>query len=379
MTAHSADTADFVHTGPGTLAGSYLRRFWHPIFLTRDLEPGRAFPIRVMGEDFTLYRGESGKAHVVAQRCAHRGAQLSIGSVEGDDIRCRFHGWAYDAGGQCIDQPAEPEPFCRKIKIAAYPTEEQLGLVFAYLGPEPAPALPRWPELDRANCMSTIETMPCNWFQFVENIVDDVHVAFVHRGVPRIGTDKQRRARIPRVSAEETSFGLTQHRPHADGKVEKNHLLMPNISFLAVTDMNKAGTPVLDLFWYVPVDDLSFLHVLVSVVETEAPIATAWPPPSSSPISPVKEEVLAILAGKKHYADIRHPEIVRIQDGATVVGQGEIADRSREHLGATDAAVILLRKIWWRELRALAGGESLTPFERPPDLRAISDLPPRRS
>src|SRR5262245_45409932 len=142
MTTHSADTVDFVHTGPDTPAGSYLRRFWHPIFLARDLAPGRALPIRIMGEDFTLYRGESGKAHVVAQRCAHRGAQLSIGWVEGDDIRCRFHGWAYDAAGQCIDQPAEPEPFCRKIEIAAYPTEEQLGLVFAYFGPPPAPALP---------------------------------------------------------------------------------------------------------------------------------------------------------------------------------------------------------------------------------------------
>jgi 5,5'-dehydrodivanillate O-demethylase len=332
-----------------------------------------------MGDDFTLFRGESGKAHVVAQRCAHRGAQLSIGTVEGERIRCRFHGWAYDTGGQCVEQPAEAEPFCAKIKIAACPTEEQLGLVFAYFGPEPAPPLPRWPELDRANTMSTIETMPCNWFQFAENIVDDVHVAFVHRGVPRIGTDKQRRARIPRVATGETPFGLTQHLHHTDGKVEKNHFLMPNISFLAVTDMNKAGTPVLDLFWYVPVDDTSFLHVLVSVVETDAPLRSAWPPPSTTAVTPVRDEILAILAGQKRYADIRHPEIVRIQDGVTVAGQGVIADRSAEHLGPTDAAVILLRKIWLRELRLLAAGEPLTPFCRPPDLRAISELSPRRT
>ncbi len=377
MEAPGADAIDFVHTGPETLAGRYLRRFWHPVYVARDLSAGDAVPIRVMGEDFTLFRGDGGTPHVVAQRCAHRGAQLSIGLVEGDQIRCRFHGWKYDAAGQCVEQPAEPEPFCQKIAIAAYPAEEQLGLVFAYFGPAPAPPLPRWPELERANRMATIETMPCNYFQFVENIVDDVHVGFVHRGVPRIGTDKQRRAKIPRVSAEETSFGLTQHLHHADGKVEKNHLLMPNISFLAVTDMNKAATPVLDLFWYVPIDDTSFRHVLVSVVETDAPLTSVWPPPSSVPISPVRDEILAILAGRKRYADIQHPEIVRIQDGVTVASQGAIADRSAEHLGKTDAAVILLRKIWSRELRLLAAGKPLTPFGRPPDLRAISDLAPR--
>ena len=114
------DAVDFVHTGPETLAGRYLRRFWHPIHLSRALEPGRAVPIRVLGEDFTLFRGQSGTAQVLAHRCAHRGAQLSIGWVEGDHLRCRFHGWAYDATGQCIEQPAEPEPFCGKIRIASY-------------------------------------------------------------------------------------------------------------------------------------------------------------------------------------------------------------------------------------------------------------------
>ena len=134
---------------------------------------------------------------------------------------------------------------------------------------------------------------------------------------------------------------------------------------------------MLDLFWYVPIDDVSFLHVLVSVVETDAPLTSTWPPPSSAPLPPVRDEIRAVLDGRKPYADVRHPEIVRIQDGVTVVGQGAIVDRSAEHLGATDAAVILLRKIWSRELRRLAAGEALTPFERPPDLRAVSELPPR--
>ena len=103
-----ADWGDVYHVGPGTLAGNYLRTFWHPVFLARELPVGKARPIHVLGEDFTLYRGESGQPHVVDFRCAHRRTQLSIGWVEGDAIRCRYHGWAYDAGGQCIEQPGEP-------------------------------------------------------------------------------------------------------------------------------------------------------------------------------------------------------------------------------------------------------------------------------
>src|SRR5712692_4359734 len=133
------DYRDFVHTGPGTLAGRYMRLFWQPVYRSKDLHRGHAKPIRIMSEDFTLYRGEGGQAHVVAFRCAHRGTQLSTGWVEGDEIRCFYHGWKYDASGQCVEQPAEPEPFCQRIKIRAYPTREYLGIIWAYLGEGDAP------------------------------------------------------------------------------------------------------------------------------------------------------------------------------------------------------------------------------------------------
>src|SRR5690349_12789498 len=118
------DETDLALTGPGTLMGRFMRTFWHPVGVSAQLAPGRAVPFRIMNEDFTLYRGESGAAHVVAFRCAHRGTQLSTGWVEGDEIRCFYHGWKYSGEGECIEQPAEPEPFCQRIKIRSYPTEE---------------------------------------------------------------------------------------------------------------------------------------------------------------------------------------------------------------------------------------------------------------
>ena len=95
------DYEDFYHTGPGTLAGRYLRMFWQPVSRAKDLVPGKAKPVQLMSERFTLYRGASGKAYLVDFGCAHRGTQLSTGWVEGECIRCRYHGWKYEGNGQC--------------------------------------------------------------------------------------------------------------------------------------------------------------------------------------------------------------------------------------------------------------------------------------
>src|SRR5216684_2264622 len=152
---------DYASTGPDTLAGRYMRLFWQPILKSADLSSGHAKPIRIMSEELTLYRGETGSAHVVANRCAHRGTQLSTGWVEGDCIRCFYHGWKYDGSGQCVEQPAEDASFASKVRIRSYPCEEYLGLVFAYLGDAERgdtgafrpPPLPRYPEFEREGAL----------------------------------------------------------------------------------------------------------------------------------------------------------------------------------------------------------------------------------
>ena len=112
------------------------------------------------------------------------------------------------------------------------------------------------------------------------------------------------------------------------------------------------------LFWYVPIDDESHLHFLIMVYHTkrqERPDGT-----------PIHEEIQAILSGRKSWQDVaRHPNIIRIQDGVAICGQGKIVDRSRELLGNSDAAVILLRKLWKRELKSLAAGRAVTQFGTP--------------
>src|SRR5947207_3307241 len=356
---------DFVHTGPGTLAGRYLRRYWQPIYVSEKLAKGAIVPLRILSEDIALYRGESGAARAIINECAHRLTRLSTGWVEGDTIRFRYHGWRYDESGQCVEQPAEPKPFCASVRrLASYPTHEAHGLICAYLGECEAPPFSPLPGLeDGARESWTVspsaEMIPCNYFQSAENIMDDVHVNSSHRG-HLVNTTA--RPYVPtKTWAQETPFGLTQFQERGEAHTDRLHFIMPNRCFLAHPLRSAREEKPFwfkALFWYVPIDDESHLHFLIMVYHTkrrERPAST-----------PVHEEIEAILSGRKSWEDVaRHPNIIRIQDGVAVCGQGKIEDRSRERLGRSDAAVILLRRVWKRELGLLAAGKPVTDFGTP--------------
>ena len=88
--------SDLEAVGPGTPAGRYLRGFWHPVMRAQDLTAKHPKPLEILGEKFTIYRSEDGIARITNARCPHRGALMSLGWIEGNGIRCRFHGWRFD-------------------------------------------------------------------------------------------------------------------------------------------------------------------------------------------------------------------------------------------------------------------------------------------
>ena len=172
------------HVGPGTPMGELLRRYWHPIAVTTELEEEPTKEIRLLGEDLVLYKDLRGRYGLIDRYCAHRRVDLSYGMPEENGLRCMYHGWMYDATGQCIEQPFEetvhPDgSFKQKVKLQAYPVQELGGLIFAYLGPQPAPLLPRWELLTMKGAVlreTFIADLPCNWLQCMENSVDPVHL-----------------------------------------------------------------------------------------------------------------------------------------------------------------------------------------------------------
>jgi 5,5'-dehydrodivanillate O-demethylase len=367
---------DFVHTGPGTLAGRYMRMFWQPVYRSDDLAAGRAVPLRIMNEDFTLYRGRSGSPFVVDPRCAHRRTRLSVGRVEDDCIRCLYHGWKYDEGGRCIDQPAEPVGFTKDVRIASYPTREYLGLIFAYLGGGQAPFLPRFPEFEAAGVLE-IETFvrACNYFNDLDNACDPLHVFFTHQD-PRMKVD------VRSIAADESEFGVTikTSRTKRNG-IRLNLFGMPNVALLRLPPTDKSETTWREFAsWRVPVDDEHYVSFNLTLIHLTGKIADRFRQKRARKVarapSPTMEMAAQVLAGKATIDDFttKVPDIVRLHDDVVLTAQGAIPDRENEYLGRSDTGVVLLRQIWQRELAALAAGGPLKRWTRPRNLVATTGI-----
>jgi 5,5'-dehydrodivanillate O-demethylase len=375
----SVTVKDLAHTAPSTLAGRYLRRFWQPIYYGRDLAPGKAKPVRVMNEDFTIYRGESGAPHLIGFRCAHRGMQLSPGWVEGDSLRCFYHGWKYDGAGRCVEQPAEPEPFCHKVRIPGYPIREYLGLIFAYLGEGDPPEFPRYPEFERSNGLLEVGVdsyvRACNYFNNLENSVDSTHVGFVHRA-HRSAFDGLKDS--PVLSAEESEWGVTFQIRRPSGIARTQQVGMPNIFHMhtSIPSDRELGWKE-SLIWWVPLDDESHIQFRVNLVPVTGEAAEKYKVREAerlAKIVPHGKAAEEILAGRMTFDDVEweRTDMVRLQDDVAQIGQGRVADREHERLGRGDIGVILLRKIWLRELQALADGKPLKNWRRPAALRPVN-------
>src|SRR6185437_4403055 len=142
----SAEQNDRItRTGRGTPAGTLMRRYWQPAALVDELSAARPLrPVRLMGEDFVLFRDESGRFGLLDRHCPHRGADLAFGRLEDGGLRCAFHGWLFDVEGRCLATPAEPEGsvLCQRVRQRSYPVVVKNGIIFAWLGEGEAPAFP---------------------------------------------------------------------------------------------------------------------------------------------------------------------------------------------------------------------------------------------
>jgi len=352
-------------TGRDTEMGRLLRMFWHPVALSKDVAPGAAIPVKALGEELTLYRGESGTPHLVGGRCRHRQTVLHTGWVQGDHIRCMYHGWQYDGSGKCVQRPAEKEasvpPIC---KIPGYPVHEYCGLVFAFLGEGPAPAfdLPRKDvyEAPGVRIVATRETWNINWFQQIENSLDAVHVSFVHQAL-RVGPfgDAVTNA-MPELSYSENEAGIEQTATRAHDNIRKSDWTFPNNNHVLVPGLQK-GDPWIDFgIWMVPEDDAHSTRFTLYVM---------------APGSPEANERFDAYFSKyggynadEHHDELFHqrkgpPEedflagLISAQDYIAQKGQGTITDRSLEMLGKSDLGVVTLRRVFWRELDALRNGQ----------------------
>jgi 5,5'-dehydrodivanillate O-demethylase len=276
-----------------------------------------------------------------------------------------------------VDQPGERKSFASKVQIKSYPVEEYFGFIWVYIGEPPVPPLQRWPELEAYGRFSVVELRKWNYFHDLENTVDDVHQRWVHR--EGVYQDKNNQREIPDIAAVETDFGMTQTTRFTNGFVRKLAFFMPNtLYFCSGAGMLRGFKSFL---WNVPVDDVS--HMMFFLF-----IAAHLPPDVGqsvaegvrsgrkyvSELEPVEKVIQDVLSGRKRYSDIEdRPDLVLIEDGIVLLGQGIIPDRSKNRLGSSDEAIIIMRKIYTREMAALTEGRPLTPFKRP-EVATLAEL-----
>ena len=337
--------------GPGTPAGELLRRYWHPVAVAAELtdEQPTKF-VRVLGEDLVLFKDKSGRAGLLADHCAHRSASLVYGRVEERGIACAYHGWLYDCEGNILETPPERnDAIMRSVKQKAYPVLRHVGLYWAYLGPTPAPALPHYDTLFRADVHRKIvvhPTLDCNWLQPMENSADPAHAPVLHQefltGQDRpTDTTRGLTDNVQSFDFREFPFGIMKRRVWIDGEVDEHPLIFPNI-------LRQGESTQLR----VPIDDTHTMHIFVvcSPAENGTEPVDAWEPEVQY-LKPYKDPPDALYPYARY--TLHH---VLPQDHMAWETQGPIADRTVEQLGSSDRGVVMYRRLLKENIEKVQSG-----------------------
>ena len=385
----AAENELLTRTGPRTAMGEYFRRFWLPVALSRELPAPDSPPIRVrvLGEPFIAFRDSAGAVGLVEPRCAHRGADLFFGRNEEGGLRCIYHGWKYDVGGRCLELPNVPagSAYHGKIAIRACPTREFGDLVWAYLGPadrEP-PDLPQleFGLMPPSHRYVTKRLQQCNWAQSMEGALDTAHFSFLHMPAPGMKANEN-----PQAAADERRIRWLRHDPlpqftildHEVGfaiggsrKADGGELYWRATQFMlpshSITPSAMPGETYYGYTW-VPVDDES-CWIYVYAWHPERPLGAeerarydkggygqfAELGPGYVPLRNRTNDYLIDREEQKHrsFTGVRG---IAEQDAMAQDSQGLIADRTSEHLSATDIAIVRFRQAMLQGARALAEG-----------------------
>lgn len=364
---------------PGTPCGELMRRYWIPIGPFSQLLDEPVRKVRFLGEDLVLYRDRGGRIGLIGDRCLHRSVDLQHGIPDECGLRCPYHGWLFDETGTCVERPLEARPYQQpERKLNGYPVRELGGMLFAYMGPLPAPDLPRWDLYVWPNALRQIAvtTIDCNWLQCQENTGDPTHSAWLHGhffqyALQRAGADERLRdgshtshnrikmgVGIKSVYARPTEHGIVKGLAYSkelgasSDRVADSH----QVIFPFCTRTGRNGAPRSEFQLRVPIDDTHTYHLCYQVyaappgIEVPAQDVVPWyePPRVDEQGRPILDYVLA-------------------QDVLVWTAQGAIVDRSQEVLGRTDVPLVLMRRQLEEQIDAVErGGTPINVFSESP-------------
>jgi phthalate 4,5-dioxygenase len=367
------DNELLTRTGAGTPMGSLIRHYWVPALLSEEIPQPDCPPVRVrmLGEGLISFRDSQGRIGLIGERCAHRGTSLFYGRNEECGLRCIYHGWKYDVDGNVLDTPAEPgdSDFKKKLRHTAYPTYEAGGVIYAYLGPrDKMPLFPayEWTQVPLEQTYVTKCLLECNYLQGLEGECDSSHLSFLHRAFTNERNQSLYKSDTsPIYETEETDFGV---RLIATRSTDNQHYVRFSAFVMPVYGCVPAGRPTNELdgyeiHTYVPADDTHTWRYDIGFRRTRA--ITEDEVHRREQIGP---NYLRIRNARNSYLQDRQMqktvnftgiEDFLNHDACATESMGSIFDRSKEHLGVSDKAVIAVRKCLLNTVKALQDGKEL--------------------
>jgi 5,5'-dehydrodivanillate O-demethylase len=364
--------------GAGTPLGELLRRYWYPIAAVTELAHHPTKLVKILGEELVLFRDGHGKLGLIGAYCAHRRAQLVYGIPEGDGLRCPYHGWKYNQEGRCVEQPFEetvrPDKNLKEnIRLPAYAVEEVGGLIFGYLGPKPVPLVPRWDLLVEENAWREIghAVTACNWLQTAENILDPVHVEWLHGefrnfNAGRTGRVDRKRKRIRhvKIAFDLTEYGIIKRRMLEHETEESDDW---KIGHWLVFPSTQKGPDMLR--FRVPVDDTHTAQWYYSV----HPLSDGEKQKDEE--IPLYEMPSPVLDEHGQPAVDQLDGDVDPQDNAIFVSQGTVFDRTKELLAESDRGIVMYRHLLDHQIKLVQEGKDPMNVFRDPAANACLNLP----
>ncbi len=362
-----APDLNLLEVGPSTPTGEYLRKFWHPVAISSQLDEGKPVAIRILCEDLVIFRDLSGRIGVLHKHCAHRRASLEFGRIETQGIRCCYHGWHFDIDGTILETPGEPEgsEIRKRICQGAYPTKEFKGLVFCYMGPPETK--PEFPLLDSMQITGhdlvpySIHS-PCNWLQETENAIDPFHSVFLHGRIsgPQF-PGLEHFLELPVVRYRERAGGIVYAHARRSGSDELVRLrfhdyLFPNMAqnggmFQVMNNPKAFGRTSLTK-WVVPLDNVNsrkfgwrHFNDADEVLRQGSRDEVGWE----------KVDFYGQTAHRSYEEKQNNPG-----DWEAWTSQGAMNVHKREYLGKTDEGVALLRSRLKRDIRRNENNQAIS-------------------
>jgi phthalate 4,5-dioxygenase oxygenase subunit len=378
--------------GGDTPAGQLLRRYWQPAALTEELAgPRPVKPVTLLGEKLVIFRKVDGSYGLIGRHCPHRGADLSVGRLEPDGLRCVFHGWLYNEHGICLERPAEKRISTNgEPRQTAYPCVERNGIVFAYLGPDAPPPLPNFDcfVAPASHSFAFKGLWECNWLQAQEVGIDPAHASYLHRFLededPDDAYGKQFRGAAadaavpltkilrefpaPDIRMEETDYGIrltslrvldeTSTHVRVTNGIFPNAICIPMSNEMTITQWH---VPVDDetCYWYsiftsygAAVDQQKMRDQRVEMIEL--PDYVSKRNRSNNYGYDPTEQVSATYTGMGFD--------INVHDQWAVESLGRIQDRTQEHLGQTDVGIVRNRRMMLKAMDVIETGEGKLPM-----------------